>query len=479
MKFIWYYLTTQTKNGSAFMKNISLAIVCFLFSTVVNGQQDSNKTLLSKLDMDYLETLTRDVMESSRIYPRQKISDDFGSNNTGIVLIRPGGRSSYPAYWIRDYAMSIESGFVTTEEQKQLLLLTAKTQCDQTWISNAGSMIPVGAIADHIRMDDSKPIFFPGTYDYHEQGGKTWGMTPPYCDQYFFIHMAYYYVTVTASAKFLLQQINGLPLIDRLEMAYKVPPTRQDSTAVYTTDDFRGVDFGFRDVITMTGELCFPSLLKYRASVELAELFELINRKDKAHFYTTIAASLKHAIPRIFYDGRGMLLASTGKSRQADVWSTAMAVYLGVLEGDQLTKTCQFLCRAYKGGWLSAKGNIRHVLTIDDYNDSTAWENSLVPKNRYQNGAYWGTATGWVCFAIAKADMNAAKQLAKEYIADLRGGDYRKGPEFGAPWECYNKDTPQNAVYIASVSCPFIAFKKQSLAGSKIPLKNSKKFRVQ
>jgi hypothetical protein len=78
---------------------------------------------------------------------------------------------------------------------------------------------------------------------------------------------------------------------------------------------------------------------------------------------------------------------------------------------------------------------------------------------------------------MAKTDITAAKQLAKEYINDLRAGDYRKGPEFGAPWECYNKDAPQNAVYLASVSCPYIAFKKQTAAGVKDALKAAKKIK--
>ena len=340
-----------------------------------------------------------------------------------------------------------------------MLLLTAATQCDQTWISAAGSMIPVGAIADHIRIDDSKPIYFPGTYNYSGQGGKTWGMMPPYCDQYYFIHMAYQYITGMATAKFLLQEVNGIRLIDRLEMAYKVAPTKLEGVLVNTTDDFRGIDFGFRDVITITGELCFPSLLKYRASLELATLFDRIDRNDKAQFYRRNAAQLKKQIPLVFTDQRGMLLASTGKGKQADVWSTALAVYFGVLEGAQLKKTCEFLRDAYQNGTLASRGNIRHILTCDDFSKSTAWEYSLAQKNSYQNGAYWGTPTGWICYAIAKVDIPAAKQLAKEYIDDLRAGDFRKGPEFGAPWECYNSDKPQNAVYLATVSCPFIVFK--------------------
>jgi hypothetical protein len=350
---------------------------------------------------------------------------------------------------------------VTNEEQKHMLQLTASTQCDQTWITNSGSIVPLGAIADHIRIDDSKPIFYPGTYDYAGQGEKTWGMAPPYGDQFFFIHMAYFYVKSTSSTKVLLDEINGVKLIDRLEMAYKVPPTRQNGVLVYTTHNFRGIDFGFRDVIYMTGDLCFPSLLKYKASLQLSELFELINRKDKAETYLINAKRLKAEIPWAFSDNRGMLLSSTGKSKQADVWSTALAVYFGVLEGGNMIKACKFLNQAYKNGTLASRGNIRHIITSDDFSESTAWESSLAAKNKYQNGGYWGTPVGWVCYAIARVDIPAAKQLAKEYIDDLRTGDYRKGPEFGAPWECYNDTDSQNAVYLASVTCPYIVFKEK------------------
>jgi len=418
-------------------------------------------SLLSDTDLIFLKELTKDVLESSRIYPEQKISPDFGGNNTGGILIRPGGRNCYPSFWIRDYAMSLECGFITNVEQKHMLELTASKQCDQTWITKTGSMIPLGAIADHIRIDDSKPIFFPGTYNYNTQGGKTWGMFPPYCDQYFFIHMAYYYVKGISSTNFLLDEINGVSLINRLEMAYKVPPTQQDGVLVYTTDEFRGSDSGFRDAIYITGNLCFPSLLKYRASLELAELFDMIKLKDKADAYRNIAKRLKNEIPKVFSDTRGMLLASTGKSKQADVWSTALAVYFGVLEGENLKKTCRFLAESYKNGTLTKHGNIRHVLTCDDFSESTAWEKSLALKNSYQNGAYWGTPTGWICYAIARTDVLAAKQLAKEYIDDLRAGDYRKGPEFGAPWECYNENSAQNSIYLTTVSCPYIVFNQK------------------
>jgi hypothetical protein len=433
-----------------------------VFVGVLNAQEqlDENKDgFLTGSDFDFLEALMKDVLESSRIYPEQKITSDSIPNHTGNILIRPGGRDSYPSFWIRDYAMSLECGFITKEEQQHMLLLTAATQCEQTWITQGGSMIPLGAIADHIRIDDGLPIYFPGTYDVDQQGNKTFGMFPPYGDQFLFIHMAYYYVKSTSSAKILLDEINGMKLMDRLELAFKVPPTRKDNHIVYTTDEYRGVDFGFRDVIQITGDLCFPSILKYRASTQMAELFEMINRKEKAARYRTIAEKLKNAIPSLFMDQRGMLLASSGKSNQPDVWSTALAVFLNILEGEAMIKSCHFLAEAYKDGTLSYKGNIRHVLTSDDYDHSTAWEVSLARKDTYQNGAYWGTPTGWVCYAIAKADYPLARQLAREYIDDLRENDYRKGKEYGAPYECFHPSGhQQNPVYLTTLTCPYIVF---------------------
>ena len=446
------------------MKTKTLYFILFLllFSYNIiaqNRNSDNPGQILSESDFSLLEKLTKEVVDSSRIFPGQMIAGKWGPNNTGGVLIRPGGRDCYPSFWIRDYAMSLETGFVTGEEQKHMLLLTASTQCDQSWITKGGSMVPYGAIADHIRIDDSMPIYFPGTYSYTDQGNKTFGMYPPYDDQYFFIHMAYSYIQTTSDTGILKKKINDITLIERLETAFRVPPSRPDNHIVYTTDDYRGVDFGFRDAIAITGDLCFTSILKYLASNELARIFEMTGDKTRSNYYRAIAGKIKAAIPELFQDKRGMLHSSTGKSSQADVWSTGLAVYLKILEGDSKDKACRFLADSYKNGYLSYNGNIRHILTIDDYNESTAWETSRAKKNTYQNGAYWGTPTGWICFAIAKEDFALARKLANDYIENLRVNDFRKGGGSGAPWECFHPSGyRQNPVYMTTVTCPLIVF---------------------
>ena len=433
-------------------------VILLMPFAIVKGQQ---KSILDANDLAFLEQMVKDVMEASRIYPGQKISKDFGPNQTNGVLIRPGGRTSYPAFWIRDYAMSIETGYVSEKEQKHMLDLTANTQSDSLIRTKWGTIIPKGSIADHIRIDDGKPIYFPGTYSFENQGDKKWGMQPPFCDQFFFIQMAYFYVKSFSQTAQLTNEIKEVKLIDRLELAYQMPPSNTRSHLVQVDESNRGVDFGFRDAIYITGKLCYASLLKYQAARQLAYLYGKMGNKSKILHYQQEANILKISINRTFIDARGMLRASTGISSQADVWATSLAIHLGVLTGQSRLKAAQYLRDAYLKGELSQKGNIRHVIKSDDFSTTSAWEKSVVLINTYQNGAYWGTPVAWVCQAIAYVDVPSAQKLAKEFIQELQEGDFRKGESFGSPWECFNDKLTQNPVYLTSVAVPLIIFKKK------------------
>ena len=208
-------------------------------------------------------------------------------------------------------------------------------------------------------------------------------------------------------------------MISRLEQAYKMPPSDTKSHLVQVDETNRGVDFGFRDAIYITGKLCYASLLKYQAAIQMAYLFTKMGNKSKALVYQQEANLLKRSIISTFIDARGMLRASTGISAQADVWATSLAINLGVLTGQSRLKAAQYLRDAYVKGELSQKGNIRHVVQSDDFSATSAWEKSVVPINTYQNGAYWGTPVGWVCQAIAYVDLPSAQKLAKEFIQEL------------------------------------------------------------
>jgi hypothetical protein len=407
--------------------------------------------LISPDDMAFLKDITKAVVDSSRILPGGDLPPairSYGPNRSGITLIKPGGRDCYPSFWIRDYAMSLECGFITEKEQIDILMYTAARQSDSTWTTKTGSLVP------------RLPVYFPGTYDHVYQGNEIW-RTPPYCDQFYFVHMAWYYLKLKDDTGFLDQKVNDIRLFDRLEMAFQEVPFHAENEMVFINDSMPTSDFGFRDAITITGEMCFGSLLRYRAAMELADLAGRLKDHQKSEKYSQVANTIKANLVKIFADERGILRASTGKSRQPDVWATAFAVYIGALEGKDRTKACNTLAQAYHAGTLAMEGQIRHVLTTDDFSPATAWEKSLAGKNTYQNGAYWGTATGWVYFAIAQVDKSAAGQLATEYITYLRKTDFRlPGADHGGPYECIYPPTghKQNPVYMTSVTGVYAAF---------------------
>jgi len=129
-----------------YMKKSILTLFSIAIAVSGYGQSASTQEspILSGKDFQFLQTLTETIIDSSRIYPGQKVADKMGTNNTGMVLVKTRGEGSYPAFWIRDYAMSLESGFITADEQRNMLILTASTQADKTWITKNGALIPFG-----------------------------------------------------------------------------------------------------------------------------------------------------------------------------------------------------------------------------------------------------------------------------------------------------------------------------------------------
>lgn len=415
-----------------------------------------------EISMAYITDLASAVVEASRVRPGESVAG-IGPNVTGGTLIRPGGRECYPAFWIRDFAMSLDAGLFTPEEVVHALVLTAERQQDEDWQTRSGSLVPRGSIADHVSFG-GLPIFFPGTLDDYEGQGMPWGRTPSLDDHYYFVEMAWYAVTELGREDLLLADMSGMPLIDRLELAFAVPKARANSGLVWCSDDDRGVSFGFTDTVAHTGELFFCSVLRRRAADRMADLCARVGRPDDAAAYRRIRDSITEHLPLVFKHGSGLLRASTGKSAQPDVWGSAFAVTCGALPGPVAADVSRTLCEMLERGTIAWQGQVRHVATDQDFSAITMWEHVIgtQPKNRYQNGAYWDTPVGWVCYAVAQHDEAAALRLALDYVADLQRDDFRQGETYGAPWECAHQEDAhrQNPVYMASVTCPLGVFRR-------------------
>jgi len=359
--------------------------------------------------------------------------------------------------------MSLACGLVSLDEIEHALLLTARCQMASDWETPTGSLVPRGAIADHITFD-AEPIYFPGTNNFEKQG-QPWGYLPSLDDHFFFIEMAWQLAVVGGREAILERKIDGQRLIDRLDLAFFVPDVEKDGRELVWCDARRrGVSFGFTDVIVHSGCLLFCSILRYRAAKQLARMHEICGENQAADRYRSLATTISRHIDTTFAHDCGLLRASTGKSAQPDVWGSAFAVYSDILPELEAENVCQALLRCLREGTIAWRGNIRHVPTDCDFSSASAWEQTVranFRKNRYQNGAYWNTPTGWVCYAVAQIDPDAARELALAYVSELREGDFRRGEAYGSPYECMHPDGnyTQNAVYLTSVTCPLAAFR--------------------
>ena len=405
-------------------------------------------------DIKFLEEMTRDVVEASRVRPGERVGDS-PINTTGQTLIRPGGRGAYPAMWVRDFSMALDSGYITLDEAAQHLALIRK--CQQSgWRQRklkSGGIIPSYAIPDHINFDGAA-VFFPGTYSAgDDQGGEPFGVLPPFDDQYEYIHIAHHLAIHGRHKDIDYKSLRRA--FDAVEV------NAATGGMVHTTAEKRAVGFGFCDTVFLTGSLLFPSLLRWRAAREMMRMLP-----EEGERYNQIAEDIASHLAPVFADpkGSGWLFAATGVGRQPDVWGTLYALYLQVLSPKDATLARNTIIEAMKAGTITLDAAVRHVPTTHDFSPTSAWERTSpgVAHNTYQNGAYWHTATGWLLNALYRHDPVMARKQLNTFVAHLREHDFRKGDAFGAPWECFYRDgkARQNPIYMASVAIPLSVVKK-------------------
>lgn len=413
--------------------------------------------------MDYLKGIASTTVKAAHVYPG-KYKTGGGVNTTGITLITPGG--NYPAFWVRDYAMSLDCGLIGPDEMLPQLKLIAHCQNGpRERKSLSGSTVPPFAIADHILMD-GRPLHVPIGMFHH---AYPWGPLPPADNHFYFIHIAWAYWRDTQDPAFLSETVDGLTIIDRLTKAFQATVTDPQTGAVVSEPRRRMVGFGFQDTIYLLGAMCFATLLRWRAAKQLAELCQAAKKTEAEKEFRKIAETIAANIVPVFADPgkiNGWLRAATERCRQPDVWATLFALHLGVLPGDADKRARDTVAEAVRSGdhVIEYQGAVRHVPTTHDFSDTSAWEETLTPaikKGRYQNGAYWHTPTGWLIEALHPVDPGLAREVFDRFMAHLKKYDFRNGRQ-GAPWECFgiNLDHAQNPIYMTSVTLPLAVLQK-------------------
>ena len=420
-----------------------------------------------KADVQFLADLTKATIESARVYPGQETvgvhegKEIQVKNIQGFTAIRPAGLRAYPAIWVQDFTMGYSSGFVSVEEGLGHLRLIASLQnSGPERRLPSGAIIPTDAIPDHINLDGT-PVFYPGTYSSGpDQGGEPWGIYPPLNNYFDFIWLAYQLWKDTASTEIFRELIDGRRLLERLMLAYAVPPTDPQTGIVVTTAERRAVGFIFIDQIYMTGHMLMASLERYRAARQLAEICLAMGDEMVARRYQRDADLIRANIERVFVSQEadcGWLRAATGTSGQADVWGTLYALYLDVLSLPARSHAIQQILEDMENGNILFEGAIRHVPVNRDASPTSAWEKTIASHNRYQNGAFWHMPVGWLIAVLDRDHPVKAEAVFHDYVSHLRMGDFRQGKAHGAPWECIGWDgqADQNPAFVPSVATPY------------------------
>ena len=351
-----------------------------------------------------------------------------------MQLLLPSGDEKYYSFWIRDVAMMAQSGLVSNSDLKRYVEVVAS--CGQngenTVFLKNELVIPPFAVADHINYD-GKAVFFPGTYSANDdQGDGSYGFFPPFCDNFYFIIMVCQYIKQSKDHQILQKEYGGLTLLTRIEKAFACYNI-DDSTVLCISDAKKHtVDWGFVDSVKKSGKLLMASILRYNAGVLLFEVLDGIGKKEKCKILDAETQKIKKNIIDTFYDSEsGWFYSATEFCHQYDVWATAYAVFSNIATEE---KTLEALWNGYRDKTAVVDGQVRSILTTNDFSVESAWEYSIAKMNTYQNGAYWATPTGWYAYALYKYNKRV------DILSDLCA-HFEAYKDMGAPFEWIDAKT--------------------------------------
>jgi hypothetical protein len=422
--------------------------------------------VLSPGDAAFLREQARQMVAAARLGPGA--SSGKWRNQTPFAVHVPGGNMGYPAFWVRDAVMMLGADFVPAPEIEGWIRLMASTVPREDWNLRPGAFVPAFAVPDHINFD-GRPTYYPGTYDSGtKQGGKPFGKYPPLDDHFYFITAAYEHWKLSHDQALFRSRLatatGEMTLAALCERVYLVAPSDAASGLVVSGDveTENAKDWGFCDTVFKSGKLLFPSVLKYNAATQLAELFSAVGDPTKSRRYRDEARRLRKAISKTFRRDDGWLRSATLVGNQPDVWGTAFAVWSGAVEESTAKNASRALAGAYRAKTAVRAGLVRHILTTDSTN-SGLWQKCIAEAGTYQNGGYWGTPSGWYIAAMHLTDPAAARGMAQDFVAFLRQNVRPDG--MSQAWEWMNPETGQrsNPLYVATVALPYISLAQAGL----------------
>jgi len=335
--------------------------------------------------------------------------------SSGVHAFPPQVGSGYEAFWLRDYEYMLEGRIetFTDRELKEACLLFVNAQRAD------------GAMVDCIKFDGT-PIYKPGY-------GKM-GENPVADGASFAVGVAWHTFQKTKDRQVIKQSI------DKLIRGLNAVP--RDSNELVYIDPNKVWDrcsYGFTDSVQKKGSELFCSLLDVQASRQIADLLDVVDRKNEAKSWRQHGLFVTRSIRRVFWkEDIGLFRAATDHCTQPDLWGSAFAVYLRVADSKQSLKIAKYFKDNY--GSIIKRGQLRHLP------GGIYWDPPAPPPETYQNGAYWGTPIGWFAYTLDMVDSNLAEKTVINLVNDFK----EKGV-----YECVNDNGYASVSnYIDSVALP-------------------------
>ncbi len=332
----------------------------------------------------------------------------------GTVAFPPQVGIGYEAFWLRDFAYTLE-GSIDSYSDEELL------DASRLFIK---SLRADGAGVDCVAFD-GRPIYQPGY--------GTMGDNPVADGSQFTVAVVWHTYRKTRDPALLKEAID--PLVKTMKAVPRNPETK---LVHIQPGGFDRCPYGFTDTVREEGDVLFCSLLYVEAGRRLADLLTATGHTDEAGVWKSEADAVAASIRKVFWDSEvGLFRAATLQCREHDIWGSAFAVYLGVADDSQSTAVARYFKDHYPQ--LVQRGQIRHLP------GGVYWENCSAPRDTYQNGGYWATPTGWFVCALDRADRRLAEQTVLDLVADFQTGG-------ACEWVFGQKRQLPN--YLASASLP-------------------------
>ncbi len=337
----------------------------------------------------------------------------------GVAAFPPQAGSGYEAFWLRDYAYMLE-GCPEAFTPQEL------TDACRVFL---GALRDDGAGVDCVKFT-GEPIYQPGY-------GRL-GANPVADGSQFTVAVVWHTFQATHDRELLGQALDKL-----LKTMAAVPRNPATGLVHIKPEGWDRCPYGFTDTVRKQGDELFCSLLFIQACRQLSDLLSAANRPEEAGRWRQEAERLIPSIRETFWDEKvGLFRAATIRCKEPDIWGSAFAVYLDVATPEQARTIARYFKDHYHE--IVQCGQTRHLP------GGVYWEEAC-PRNSYQNGGYWATATGWFVYTLDRVDSRLADQTVVDLVQDFR----RRGIH---EWILDSQTTLKN--YLASGAMPLAGIRK-------------------